>query len=125
MTDAEVQSYLRENGYPEHVIRDGRAGLVRRWREFVERVELGYRLGLEDYRNDLDIRGILRQAGAEDAEVHALDERLRIVLTPAARRIWESAPGETWGEPFWDFGYPRNGGQALMDGLREEGLTEA
>ncbi len=118
MTDAEVQSYLLENDYPEHVVRDGRAGLVRRWREFVEQVERGYRLGLEDYRNDLDIRGILRQTGAEDEEVQALDERLKGLLTPSAARIWESAPGEV----FWDFGYPRNAGEELREGLREEGL---
>lgn len=121
MSDARVQQYLRENGYPEHVVRGGRIGLARRWREFVEQVERGYRLGLEDYRNDLDIRGILRQAGAEDHEIRALDERLRSVLSPARKRIWESAPGD----PFWDFGYPQNCGEELRQGLIEEGLIEA
>lgn len=118
MTDRDVQTYLRDNGYPAHLIREGRAGLVRRWREFVEQVERGYRLGLEDYRNDLDLRGILRQAGAEDEEVLALDERLKARLQPAQRRIWESAPGD----PFWDFAYPRNAGDELRDGLAEAGL---
>jgi hypothetical protein len=116
MTDSEVQAYLRDNGYPEHVVRDGRPGLLRRWREFVEQVESGYRLGLEDYRNDLDIRAILRLAGAEDAAVLALDDRLKQLLIATDRRVWESAPGD----PFWDFGYPRNAGPALLDGLREE-----
>ena len=72
MTDAEVREYLRENGYPEHIVREGRPGLLRRWREFVEQVERGYSLGLEDYRNDLDIRAILALAGAEDDAVRAL-----------------------------------------------------
>lgn len=121
MTDVQVRNYLRDNGYPEHVVREGRAGLIRRWREFVEDVERGYRLGLEDYRNDLDLRGILRQAEAEDDEVNALDGRLRSLLLPAKKRIWESAPGD----PFWDFGYPRNAGQELRDGLLAEGLIEA
>lgn len=121
MTDEEVRAYLSENGYPDHVVLEGRAGLVRRWREFVEQVERGYRLGLEDYRNDLDIRGILELAGAEDDQVRKLDERLKILLAPAARRVWESAPGE----PFWDLGYPRNAGQALREGLIEESLIEA
>ncbi len=120
MTDAEVQAYLSENGYPDHVVREGRAGLVLRWRGFVEQVERGYRLGLEDYRNDLDIRGILRQLGAEDAEVRALDERLKKLLAPAKERLWESAPGD----PFWDFGYPRNAGQELREGLLAEGLID-
>lgn len=120
MNDAEIVDYLDENGYPAHLVREGRAGLVRRWREFVEQVERGYRLGLEDYRNDLDIRGILELAGAADDEILALDERLRGVLLPAKSRVWESAPGE----PFWDFGYPRNAGAELAADLEAEGLAE-
>ncbi|HEY4361865.1 MAG TPA: hypothetical protein VGN17_12880 [Bryobacteraceae bacterium] len=114
MTDHEVQNYLSENGYPEHVVREGRAGLFRRWQEFVEQVESGYPLGLEDYRNDLDTRAILRLAGAEDAAVQALDERLKRLLIETDRRVWESAPGE----PFWDFGYPGNAGAELLADLR-------
>ena len=112
-----VEDYLRENGYPEHVIRDGRAGLVRKWRDFVEQVERGYPLGLEDYRNDLDVRAILAQADAEDEEVLALDERLKKLLIECDRRVWESAPGD----PFWDFGYPNNAGPDLIDDLRSSG----
>jgi hypothetical protein len=111
-----VHEYLVENGYPEHVVREGRAGLVRKWREFVEQVERGYSLGLEDYRNDLDVRAILAQAGAEDEEVRELDERLKKILTGCERRVWESAPGD----PFWDFGYPRNAGAELMEDLGSE-----
>jgi hypothetical protein len=114
-----VEEYLRENGYPEHVVREGRAGLIRKWREFVEQAERGYSLGLEDYRNDLDVRAILAQAGAEDAEVKALDERLKKLLTGCSKRVWESAPGE----PYWDFGYPRNAGPDLLADLRDEGLA--
>ncbi len=118
MTDLEVQAYLAENGYPQHIVREGRPGLVRKWREFVEQVERGYRLGLEDYRNDLDVRAILRLAGTEDGEVLALDKRLKAILVATDVRIWESAAGE----PFWDFGYPRSAGLELTNGLREEGL---
>lgn len=120
MTDAEIQAYLQENGYPQHLIKEGRAGLIRRWREFVEQVERGYSLGLEDYRNDLDIRGILRLVGSEDADVLALDARLHAQLIPVRRRVWESSPGN----PFWDFGYPRNAGEELLEGLRDENLLE-
>jgi hypothetical protein len=114
-----VDQYLRENDYPEHVIREGRAGLVRKWREFVEQVEHGYSLGLEDYRNDLDVRAILAMAGAEDAEVVSLDERLKKLLTACDKRVWESAPGD----PFWDFGYPRNAGPDLLEDLQSENGT--
>ena len=118
MTDAEIQAYLRANAYPEHVVREGRAGLVRRWREFVEQVERGYSLGLEDYRNDLDVRAILAVAGGEDHEVRSLDQRLKKMLTCGVR-VWESAAGD----PFWDFGYPRNAGEDLLSDLRAEGLV--
>jgi hypothetical protein len=120
VSDSEILAYLQENGYPDHLAQQGRAGLVRRWREFVAQVERGYRLGLEDYRNDLDIRGILELAGAADDQVRELDERLRRLLAPAKRRVWESAPGE----PFWDFGYPSNAGDELTADLRAEGLAE-
>ena len=111
-----VEEYLRENGYPEHVVKEGRAGLIRKWREFVEQVEAGYALGLEDYRNDLDVRAILAQAGAEDHEVHALDERFKKLLIATDKRVWESAPGD----PFWDFGYPSNAGPDLLEDLSTE-----
>jgi hypothetical protein len=112
MSDAEVMLYLRENGYPEHIVRGGREGLIRRWRNFVEEVERGYEFGLEDYRNDLDIRGILRLIGA-DEEVADSDARLQAMLTGTEYRIWESGEGDPW----WDFGFPRNAGPALRRDL--------
>jgi hypothetical protein len=115
MTDAEVQEYLRANGYPEHVVRGGKAGLVRGWREFVEQVERGYTLGLEDYRNDLDVRAILTRAGVEDEDLRALDDRLKKMLTSDVR-VWQNDAG--------DFGYPRNAGAELISDLRSEGLVK-
>ena len=92
--------------------------LVNRWRAFVEQVEKGYSLGLEDYRNDLDLRAILRREGVENGDVLALDQRFKALLVATNVRVWESAPED----PFWDFGYPGNAGDELKDGLREEGL---
>jgi hypothetical protein len=120
MTDAQVREYLRENGYPEHIAREGRDGLLRRWREFVEQVERGYSLGLEDYRNDLDVRAIIALAGVEDDAIRALDERLKKVLTACDIRVWESAAGD----PFWDFGYPVNAGKELLADLRRGELLQ-
>src|SRR5579862_12263 len=121
MTDARVLEYLRDNDYPEHIVRDGKPGLVRRWREFVEDVERGYSMGLEDYRNDLDVRAILAVSGAEDDEIRALDERVKKVLVSPTVRVWESAAGD----PFWDFGYPGNARQDLVNDLRTAGLIES
>ncbi len=120
MTDGEIQAYLRDNGYPEHIVRGGRAGLVRQWREFVEQAERGYALGLEDYRNDLDLRAIIAMAGAEGDEVQGLDTRLRAVLTHTDVRVWESLAGD----PFWDFGFPGNASGELLEELRAEGLAQ-
>jgi hypothetical protein len=119
MNETEIQDYLRDNGYPAHLVREGRAGLLRRWREFVESVERGYSMGLEDYRNDLDVRAIINLAGGEDDEVRALDERLKAWLIRGDVRVWESSAGD----PFWDFGYPGNAGPDLMEDLHADGLA--
>jgi hypothetical protein len=117
MTDTELAEYLRENGYPEHISRAGRAGLLARWRKFVDEVELGYKLGLEDYRNDLDLRGIIELAGL-GSEAHADDERFRRLLTATDKRIWESSHENA----FWDWGYPRNASGELVEDLKAEGF---
>ncbi|HET8550049.1 MAG TPA: hypothetical protein VFL57_18695 [Bryobacteraceae bacterium] len=119
MTDEEVRRYLAENGYPLHVVQAGREGLIRRWREFVEEVERGYEYGLEDYRNDLDLRGVIAMAGL-DHDVADMDKRLAAMLTRTDVRVWESASQH----PFWDFGYPRNASGPLLKDLRRAGLTE-
>ncbi len=84
MTDQEMAAYLRENGYPEHVVRAGRAGLIDRWGKFVAEVERGYRYGLEDYRNDLDLRGIIAMLGL-DAEVAEPGPPLRSAAQPSRK----------------------------------------
>jgi hypothetical protein len=109
MNDAEMAAYLRENGYPEHVVRAGR--------KFVEEVERGYNLGLEDYRNDLDLRGILAMLGL-DEEVRDLDQRFEATLTDREKRVWETSAAN----PFWDFGYPANAGEPLREDLKNEGV---
>lgn len=120
MTDSEVQQYLEDNGYPAHIVKGGRAGLVRRWREFVAEVEHGYEFGLEDYRNDLDVRGIIQLVGAgEDADVVEADARLQLVLTDQNVRVWESTSENPW----WDFGYPANARGDLRRDLEAEGLA--
>jgi len=118
MSDRELADYLRENGYPEHICRAGRAGLLARWNQFVNEVERGYKLGLEDYRNDLDLRAIIALAGL-DAAAQADDERLRRLLTASDKRVWESSHKNA----FWDYGYPANASGELLEDLKAEGLA--
>lgn len=117
--DQAMADYLREIGYPEHVIRMGRAGLIARWAKFVEEVERGYRFGLEDYRNDLDLRGLIRLLGF-DADVTELDGRFYAKLIDREKRVWETAVAD---HPSWDYGYPNNAGQQLLQDLIDEGFT--
>lgn len=118
MTDQQIVNYLREHGYAEHIWRGGREGLVRRWQDFVADVERGYPLGLEDYRNELDLRAAIAGAGL-DQDVREADERFENMLVRRHKRVWDSAPGD----PFWDFGYPKNASGDLLDDLRAEGLA--
>ncbi|HEY3739139.1 MAG TPA: hypothetical protein VGL53_04805 [Bryobacteraceae bacterium] len=118
MDEAAIQQYLEDNGYPAHVVEAGAAGLVRRFRDFVAEVEAGYAYGLHDYRNDLDIRGLIGLFGL-DSEVADEDQRLNAMLIGRDHRIWESGAGDA----YWDFGYPRNAGRWLMRDLRTAGLA--
>lgn len=118
MTEREIRQFLEDNGYPAHVVGGGRDYLLRRYREFVDEVERGYQYGLHEYRHDLDLRGAIAMLGL-DADVHDPDERLAAMLVATGNRIWESMPGE----PFWDFGYPRNASGRLLEQLRSAGLA--
>ena len=117
MTEEELQQYLEDSGAPPHVVAAGSQGLFRRYREFVAEVEKGYEYSLQDYRRDLDGRAIIHLIEA-DSEVAEADERLAGMLTECDVRVWESAPGD----PFWDFGFPRNARGWLLRGLKSEGL---
>jgi hypothetical protein len=120
MTDTEIADYLEDNGYPPHIVRGGREGLIRRWSEFVAEVENGYIYGLDDYRHDIDLRGAIEVTGLKDhPAVRDADERLRPLLSGSVR-VWESVDGDA----FWDFGYPRNAKRLVRD-LRASGLIEA
>jgi hypothetical protein len=121
MTDQEIRHYLKDNGYPAHVVKAGRKGLLKRWNDFVAEVERGYKLGLEDYRNDLDVRSILALLKL-DKEVAEPDARLKKILVHTGKRVWE-----TDGDPksaFWILGYPKNAAGDLLADLRVEGLAK-
>ena len=120
MNDAEMITYLRENGYPEHVVKAGRRGLVDRWNKFVDSVERGYTFGLDDYRNDLDLRSLIAAAGLA-SQVADADKRLRALLVHTRQPVWESDAADA----FWVCGYPRNAGDDLLSDLRAQGLAPA
>ncbi|MBM3783264.1 MAG: hypothetical protein FJW30_02835 [Acidobacteria bacterium] len=119
MTEEEIAAFLEDSGYPAHIVAAGSEGLVARWHEFVEEVERGYPYRLGDYRHDLDLRGAISVLGLDD-RVRDADERFAGLLTGREVRVWESAGEDRW----WDFGYPRNAGGALLRDLRAANLVE-
>jgi hypothetical protein len=116
MTDENIRELLEEYGYPAHVVKAGRAGLIEVWRKFVEQVERGYRFGLYDYRNDLDTRGVIARLELDD-QVAELDERFRAALGHPEIRVWESDVPDA----FWIFGYPLHVTEEFLEDLRAEG----
>jgi hypothetical protein len=113
-----VRAALRRLGASPRVIEGGAAGLISGWRKFVESVERGYKFGLEDYRNELDLRTMIDAVGLA-SEVAGEDQRLRALLVNTRQPLWESdAP-----DAFWVCGYPRNAGDELMSDLRASGLA--
>ena len=117
LSDDDIRQFLIDNGYPNHIVRGGREGLVRRWQQFVGEVERGYEYGLEDYRNDLDLRGAIEVLGLA-AQVADADRRLEEMLVAREVRVWESLAGGA----SWDWGYPRNASRAFLADLVRAGL---
>ncbi len=115
----QIMKMLRERGAADHIVREGAEGLLLRWRSFVAHVENGYSLGLEDYRNDLDIRGLIAFTGL-DREVSREDDRLRKLLVHTRQAIWTTDNPHA----FWVRGYPKNATGALLQDLRREGLAK-
>jgi len=113
-----VRRKLRERGVAAHVLRAGADGLIARWRTFVEQAEGGYPLGLDDYRNDLDIRSLIAFTEL-DSEVAPEDDRFRKLLIHTRQAVWESDTPHA----FWVCGYPKNASGALLKDLRREGLA--
>jgi hypothetical protein len=118
LSDEEIARKLRARGVADHVVAGGALGLIASWRDFVSQVEHGYPLGLDDYRNDLDLRELIAAVGL-DSRVASEDQRLRNALVSSPRTIWESSLPDA----FWVHGYPRNASGELLADLRAEGLT--
>jgi hypothetical protein len=116
--DDQVRAKLRARGAADFIVREGAQGLLARWRELVDAVESGYRFGLDEYRNDLDIRSLIEAVGL-GAEVAGEDARMRALLAHTEQPVWSSdAP-----DAFWVYGYPRNASGELLDDLRAAGFT--
>jgi hypothetical protein len=112
-SDDDVRAVLRERGAAAHVVTAGAQGLIAAWRRFVDHVEAGYPLGLDDYRNDLDIRTLIEISGLS-GEVAEEDARLRAILSHSEVVVWQSDVPDA----FWVRGYPKNASGELGEDLK-------
>jgi len=110
--DDSVRAFLRHRGAAAHVVSGGAEGLITGWKRFVDQVEAGYKFGLDDYRNDLDIRGLIEAAGLAD-RVADEDRRFRAALTRTDLAVWSSDQPNA----FWVYGYPANASAELLEDL--------
>jgi hypothetical protein len=115
-----VAEALRARGVSERVLSGGLAGLVASWERFAKELERGYAGGLDDWRNDVDVRDILdealRAASADEQRalrrrVRLADTRVRKLLVPAGRCLWgaQNALKHGWnsGRQWWYFLEPK------------------
>lgn len=112
-TEKQVADLLRARGVPAHVNEGGATGLLTRWHTFVLQAEAGYGFGLDDYRNDLDLRSLIALTGL-DAAAAEDDARFRVLLTQPHLEVWSSDAPHAW----WTRGYPVNSGPDLLADLR-------
>ncbi len=127
-TDDPVRDYLRETGCGEHAVQAGLEGLVESWEKAVRSVEVGYRLGLDDYLNDLDARELIEESLAvatpsqreQYAErIDRADGLMKSLVEPVNQCLWgdEIAVEEGWTteKNWWYFSRPLNASQDLLD----------
>ena len=107
---------LAARGVSPRILEGGAEGLLARWTAFVSEAAAGYSFGLEDYRNDLDLRTLIAHAGLSDLAA-VDDQRFRDLLQGDAP-VWSSDAPDAW----WTRGYPSNSGPVLLQDLRAEGL---
>ena len=80
MTDAEVKEFLKENGYPEHLVKAGKKGLIAQWEQLSKRLEQEARRGI----------GARRQLVA--ARVGALDALSPLAILARGFSILRTVP---------------------------------
>ena len=126
-----VRDFLRSRGCPEPVVSAGIAGLIEDWERITEEIETGYKLGLDDYLNDIDARELIAATLAAVPKIltptlrrklEAADKRARAALVPAGRCLWgpRLAAANGWDPEghWWYFMKPAKPGSQLARDLQ-------
>ena len=119
MSDS-ARRYLRERGYPPHVIDGGLARLLRDWDLIARSVAAGEVQYQDDYLNDMDGRSMLadmiphldpQQQSEARERVAEADARIRPHLNPTASYIWGEENAQKYGysrdRHWWYYHRPR------------------
>lgn len=130
MSVAETKEFLRSRGCPEGVVAGGADGLIEEWERVVGLVETGYKLGLDDYLNDLDGRELIAALVAhitraltptQKRRLEAADMRMRAAVKPLGRCLWgdrlAAANGWDATRNWWYFSRPAKPGPDLAQEL--------
>jgi hypothetical protein len=125
-----VQTLLRARGCPERIVEGGISGLVEDWEQVVAHIAAGYKLGLDDWLNDMDVRQILADSLALATtaapkklmtRIRAADEKLKELVAPAGRCLWGDGlakrNGWTLEKNWWYFMRPRQAAADLLQDL--------
>lgn len=125
-----VQTLLRARGCPERTVGEGIAGLVEDWERAVATIAAGYKLGLDDWLNDMDARQVLADSLAVAAtapprklvtRINAADDKLKALVVPSGRCLWGDGlakrNGWTLERNWWYFLRPREAAPELLKDL--------
>lgn len=132
----EIKEILTRKQYPEFVIEGGLERSLQEWKNFVRWCEKGYDFRIEEYRNDLDKRNIIRIILEELNNKNFVDEilsflkpidnKFKLLLVETDKCIWgprlanRYLPKEKY---FWYWGIVNNAKGELLENLKESEFT--
>ena len=127
-----AREYLSQLGASESVIKGGLEGLVESWERVIDEVAKGYRLDLDSYLNDLDLRQLIEDlltvTEANDTallseRIAQADRQMKALVKPAGRCLWGDQvaleAGWTAEQNWWYFSRPITAGRELLDDLEK------
>jgi hypothetical protein len=78
--------------------------LLAKWEAFARELHQGYRFGLDDWLNDVDVRRLIAEAGdllpSHQRRLAAADARVRMATVPHDKCLWgtKNAQSQGWTE---------------------------
>jgi len=130
MKDDPVRTRLRSMGASEQVIAGGLEGLITKWETFAKEFAVGYKLDIDSYRNDVDVRQLIGDLTThvpniptdQLKRIHKADHSIK-QASISAKCVWSDAvarkEGWTPEKNWWYFMVPKNPGEELREDLEK------